>query len=49
MASTEAVLRLRPDFRVASESPDFSVHLIKKVDPDKGYGLGDIQPFVKKR
>ena len=47
MASTEAALRLRPDFRVASESWHFELYLIEKVGLDEGYGFGDIGQFIK--
>ena len=47
MASTEAVLRLRPEFRVASESPHLGLCLMVKNDLDQDHGLGDIWPLVK--
>ena len=48
MASTEAVLRLRPEFRVAFERPHLVLYLIVKNDLDQDHGFGFIQPFVKK-
>ena len=47
MASSEAVLRLRPEFRVAFERPQLGLYLMEKIDLDRDHGLGDIQPFVK--
>ena len=47
MASSEAVLRLRPELRVASERPHFGLYLMEKNDLDQDNGLGYIRPFVK--
>ena len=47
MASTETVLRLRPEFRVASERPHLGLYLMVKNDLDQDHGFRYIQPFVK--
>ena len=47
MASTEAVLRLRSKFRVASERAQLGLYFIEKNDLDQDHGLGDIWLIVK--
>ena len=47
MASTEAILRLRPEFRVASERRHLGLYLMVKNDLDQDHGFRYIQPFVK--
>lgn len=42
MASTEAVVRPRPDFKVASQRPQFILYLMVKMHLDQGHGLGYI-------
>ena len=45
---SEAALRLRPDFLVASERQHFGVYLRNKDGFDRGPGLGDMKAFIKK-
>ena len=46
--NSEAVLRLRSDLRVASESPQLGLYLKVKGGLDQGHGLRAVRGFVKK-